>query len=310
VGLKAHDNTATVELKVGEGVIKGNSKYLLVGIRYIVGCKSTKITFVKIPDVSSATSTTETPNLFEQKLIEVPPSKLTELEVEISKEAQTAVSNWLKASKGSKYPEGIDPALEWLTKTPESRMEFLELKIESALQKWKTGEEATNQKPMSNEVYQAKKKIYLDFLHHPQQDQPTQDVNSEPGRSGAQRKRNTVKQYQEEFPTELPSKRNRKEEKQHKDKGHNSSHHLREESPERKQRWDRESELENALVEKCRLEEQLTALGFKKEEFDRLQLEFMKTREKLARVEGENAMMLPLYNFVINRIVSGDLGFR
>jgi len=108
----------------------------------------------------------------------------------------------------------------------------------------------------------------------------------------------------------LPSKRNRKEEKQHKDKGHNSSHHLREESPERKQRWDRESELENALVEKCRLEEQLTALGFKKEEFDRLQLEFMKTREKLARVEGENAMMLPLYNFVINRIVSGDLGFR
>jgi hypothetical protein len=183
VGLKSDHTDEILYLCVGEGVIKGKDKYICINICYIITSKATKLKFVKIlglysqysfyniieplQDGDTAKGSSTEPR-FEKKSQELTASTLSELNVEISDKEREAVNTWLKEAQTKKYPEGIEAAIDWLSNkewSQESRMTYLEQKIEQAMQDWKTGEEAISQKPIKDEAYQREKKTFLDFLH-------------------------------------------------------------------------------------------------------------------------------------------------
>lgn len=79
---------------------------------------------------------------------------------------------------------------------------------------------------------------------------------------------------------------------------------------ERQHCGDLERELQIVLEDRSKLEDEVSILKKKLEQKEEMEKDFAKTREKLAGVQAEKDLMETLYNCVVGKITTGNVGFQ
>jgi hypothetical protein len=104
---------------------------------------------------------------------------------------------------------------------------------------------------------------------------------------------------------------NRKEEKVPKEKetSHTSKHSVSS-SYEEIRIADLESQLQSISAERTKWEMETASTQRKLEQLEGIQKELAQTREKLARLEGQNIMMTGVYDYVMSKLSSGQLPYQ